>query len=576
MKLLAFAAVIWIGFHCGDKTHQMKIDYLKINSRFKNLDQVKIDFDEQHLMTVAVGWNGSGKSNVIEALVSIFRNLDLGESPRFAYEIRYNLGDETDPAVPGRCVEVIADPSWGDTPTRQYRIRYTNEILRIPPDDTIWKNVPLSKVKRDKKGRSDYLPRYLFAYYSGPSDRLESYFKKHRTDFYRRLLRSELTLEGEIRPLFYAKPIHSQFVLLAFFLDDSNEQESKFLKEQLGIEGLDSVHFVLRRPAWGDKPTKRKELFWGADGVVREFLDRLFPHSIAPIKVTRNEDTSLTGSGVKNEFFHLFVPDIDSLRFVAGSLSSDEFFKMLESMLLSDIISEVRVRVKMANVEEALSFRELSEGEQQLLTILGLLKFTGGKDSLFLLDEPDTHLNPAWSVTYLRFLHEFIPNQHTSHMIMVSHNPLAVAELEKGQVQIMWRDSGANVHVTVPEDDPRGMGYAGILTSDMFGLGSTLDEYTTNLLRDRRAILEKEVLSESDKKRLAELNKKIEELGFSTAHWDEDYREYLVLRKKVYPQVFLEKQADTPEALKARKEKAEEIVRKILEKEAQENQERSQ
>jgi hypothetical protein len=156
-------------------------------------------------------------------------------------------------------------------------------------------------------------------------------------------------------------------------------------------------------------------------------------------------------------------------------------------------------------------------------------------------------------------------------MIMVTHNPLAIAELEKGQVQIMWRDPQFNVNVTIPESDPRGMGYAGILTSDMFGLGSTLDEYTTNLLRERRAILEKGELDVTDKEKLAELNKTIEELGFSTAHWDEDYREYLQLRKSLYPEIFLETGPETPEVIQTRREKAEEIIRKILEKEALEN-----
>ncbi len=465
-------------------------------------------------------------------------------------------------------VKVTADPIWGNTPSKQYQIQYSIVDQENLFGELTWEDISLSKVVRDREGRSDYLPRYLFAYYSGPSDRLEDYFKKHRTDFYSRLLKSQLQLEGEIRPLFYAKPIHSQFVLLAFFLDGSNSKELRFLNEELGIEGLDSVHFVLRRPKWAKN---REELFWGASGVVRDFLDRLFPHTLAPIKVTRNEDVSLTGRNIKNEFFHLFLPDIDALRNVAGSLSSDEFFKMLESTLLSEIISEVRVRVKVRSIDQALSFRELSEGEQQLLTVLGLLKFTGGQDSLFLLDEPDTHLNPAWSVTYLHFLNEFIPNQHTSHMIMVTHNPLAIAELEKGQVQIMWRDSKFNVNAVEPESDPRGMGYAGILTSDMFGLGSTLDEYTTNLLRERRAILEKEALDATDEENLVKLNKTIEKLGFSTAHWDEDYREYLQLRKSLYPDIFLETGPETPEAIKTRKEKEEEIIRKILEKETQES-----
>lgn len=546
----------------------MKIDYLKINSRFKNLDRIEVNLDDEHLMTVVVGWNGAGKSNLLEALVAIFRDLDLGESPRFAYEVRYRLGSAGGNETNGpRWVRVKADPSWGSTPASQYHVETSRLDKRDLFGDSVWSAVPLSKVVRDKQGRSEFLPRYLFAYYSGPSDRLESYCRKHRTDFYRRLLNNELQLEGEIRPLFYAKPIHSQFVLLAFFLGDSNSQELRFLQEYLGIEGLDAVHFVLRRPGWA-KSSKRNELFWGASGVVREFLDRIYPQSLAPLKVTRTEDVSLTGSSIKNEFLHLFLPDLETLRAVADSLSPDVFFKMLESMLLSDILAEVRVRVNVRYAKEALSFSELSEGEQQLLTVLGLLKFTGGSDSLFLLDEPDTHLNPAWTVKYLHFLREFIPNQDTSHVLMVTHDPLALAELEKGQVQIMWRDSDAVVHADVPESDPRGMGFAGILTSDMFGLGSTLDEYTTNLLRERRAILEKADMSEADHNALAALNRQLDSMGFSTAHWDEDYREYLQLRKTIYPEVFLDLAEESPDAKNVRKARAEEIIRQLLEEEA--------
>src|SRR5688500_627122 len=98
----------------------MKIYYLKINSRFKNLDQITVNFDKDQLTTVVVGWNGAGKSNVIEALVAIFRDLDLGQSPRFAYEIKYKLGD-ADTAI---WVKVEADPTRGNTPTKQYKIQY--------------------------------------------------------------------------------------------------------------------------------------------------------------------------------------------------------------------------------------------------------------------------------------------------------------------------------------------------------------------------------------------------------------------------------------------------------------------
>ncbi|WP_272675041.1 AAA family ATPase [Providencia sp. PROV075] len=522
----------------------MKVDKLHIRSRFKNLEDVTVDFDKNHLMTVVVGRNGSGKSNVLEALVAIFRNLDLGEAPPFSYELIYRLGEQHQPNHPSdRWLEITidADPSRG-TLTKQYDVRVRNLLnddmfdeqpLAIP--------IPFSKVKRDKSGKAPYLPNYVFAYYSGPSDRLENHFKKHRTDFYRKLLEDKLDLKGDIRPLFYAKPHHSQFVLLAFFLSEQDSADKIFLREHLGIEELDSIHFVMRQPGWAKK---KEELFWGAYGVVRRFLDELIKYSLSPVKVTRKEDLSLTGKDIRNEFFHLFLPNVNALREFAKELSADELFKMLESTLLSEIISEVSIRVKVSCSEEPLTFRELSEGEQQLLTVLGLLKFTGGKDSLFLLDEPDTHLNPSWAVKYLKFLREFVPNHETSHLLMVTHHPLAIAELEKEQVQVMKRNNEKQISAKMPDENPRGMGINLILRSDMFGLQTTLDDDTNQRLTNRNALAAKETLSkekivreqgfhpEDEEQYLTRLNIELEHLGFSLATDDPDYLEFL--RKKYH------------------------------------------
>jgi ABC-type cobalamin/Fe3+-siderophores transport system ATPase subunit len=72
-------------------------------------------------------------------------------------------------------------------------------------------------------------------------------------------------------------------------------------------------------------------------------------------------------------------------------------------MHLSKVLAEVRTRVRMSAGAGGgnVTYRDLSEGEQQLLLVLGLLKFTARDEALLLLDEPDTHLNPAWSTQYL-------------------------------------------------------------------------------------------------------------------------------------------------------------------------------
>lgn len=530
----------------------MKVDKLHIRSRFKNLENVKVNFDENHLMTVIVGCNGSGKSNVLEALVSIFRNLDLGKSPLFSYELTYRIGQPHKPDIPSDSwleVMIDADPDRG-TLAKQYNVTVRNLLEDNDGKKTATEIVPFSKVKRDKKGNAPYLPKYVFAYYSGPSDRLESYFRKHRTDFYRRLLKDELDLKGDIRPLFYAKPHHSQFVLLAFFLNEQDSVEKAFLREHLGIEGLDSIHFVMRQPSWAKQ---KGELFWGARGVVRRFLDELIKYALSPVKITRQEHTSLTGNNIHNEFFHLFLPDVKSLRKLAKELSADELFKMLESTLLSEIISEVSIRVKVSSSEDPLTFRELSEGEQQLLTVLGLLKFTGGKDSLFLLDEPDTHLNPSWAVKYLKFLRDFVPNHETSHLLMVTHHPLAIAELRKQQVQVMWSDDAHQVHSQEPYIDPRGVGFMSTLT-EIFGLNTTLDIETQKTLDDRNELVHVEQRTEEQNNQLDILNDQLNRLGFSFENRDPLYSEFLLawqdLRYSDKPLLTPDKAAQRREAMK--------------------------
>ena len=146
---------------------------------------------------------------------------------------------------------------------------------------------------------------------------------------------------------------------------------------------------------------------------------------------------------------------------------------------------------------------------------------------MFLLDEPDTHLNPAWTVKYLEFLRRFVPDEQTSHLLMVTHHPLAIAELEKEQVQVMKRDEQA-VTAFQPSESPRGMGVNLILRSDMFGLKTTLDNATNEEVKRRNELASKVTLSASEESDLRRLNEKLEKLGFSISTDDPDYMDFLI------------------------------------------------
>jgi ABC-type multidrug transport system ATPase subunit len=214
----------------------------------------------------------------------------------------------------------------------------------------------------------------------------------------------------------------------------------------------------------------------------------------------------------------------------------------------------------------------LSEGEQQLLMVLGLLRFTKEDESLFLLDEPDTHLNPAWSLKYLDLVSAFVGDQKSSHILIATHDPLVIAGLEREQVQLMQRDEKTErINADYPEESPRGMGVAALLTSDIYGLRSQLDLPTMRLLDERRELAIKEELTEAERERLRSLNEELDRLDFTTTIRDPLYEPYVKAMTRAEKEEGLREPVLTPEQQDRQKELAVQIVSELQRTEAQEN-----
>lgn len=531
----------------------MRLDKLIIGSdkvspthQFKNLKNVTIDFDQDHWVTVVIGWNGSGKSNVLEALAIIFRDLityqgstkkTREEIPRFAFKLWYRIGAGDNL----RHVHIDADPD------RKGNVL----VVRVGLGD-----MPQAiKLQSFLDVDAGYLPRHVFSYYSGESQRMQEVFEPYLKDYYQKLVRSKV--DPAPKRLFFALPVHSQFVLLAFLIQ-ADENVKQFLENELGIDpndGIESVLFVLRDPPWNSEEGDPR--FWNARGLVQRFLDRLMTASMAPITVRRKVKKSIWNKNKsEREYQYLYVKDAESLRALVGNQAAKEFFRDLESTYVSELIEEVRIRVRLKKNDGSVTFRELSEGEQQLLTVLGLLRFTAEDESLFLLDEPDTHLNPRWCVDYLSYLKSFIgqssEGRNLSHILLTTHNPLAIAELDREQVQILRmhkQDGHRQVVACYPEMAPRGMGYAAIVTSDMFGIASSLDQPTQELLEAQRAYAAKEKLTVGEQRELDEINSALGRLGFRFFHPDDEYSRYLRLRNELLAERF--KSEDPKELAKA-------------------------
>lgn len=463
---------------------------------WKNLRDISVEFDPNQPSTVVVGRNGTGKSNLIEALTIVFRDLDLGQQTNFGYRIEY--------LIRGARVKVECRPS-----------RRTPRVISV--------NGKRSSVGslRGYTGGPRLLPDFVFGYYSGPSNRLEKHFVTHQSIFNRALR------EGEERPLrrfFYARPEHSQFVLLAFFLARHEESAVDLLDKYLRIQAFESALFVAATPPWRTRVPGNTR-FWNARGTVAELLDELFELATAPMRIPVT--SFVDGSRRTSEHVYLFLEDLQHLEALATRYdgSASRLFAAFESILAADLLGELRVRVKARGVDGSVTFRELSEGEQQLLMVLGLLRFTRSDESLFLLDEPDTHLNPVWGLRYIDMLKEHSgEGLATSQIVMASHDPLVIASLQASQVCLLERDSETGVATaTRPTVDPRGMGVSALLTSEIYGLASELDPDTYKKLERRRWLATSDSLTSQEMEELALLTNELEELDFTFSDRDPLY-----------------------------------------------------
>ena len=175
--------------------------------------------------------------------------------------------------------------------------------------------------------------------------------------------------------------------------------------------------------------------FWYARGnVVSEFLDKLWQVAWAPIEHEASKLIDFRGRREKQKQLYLFVPSQEKLR-DRGELvgTPSGFFRYAEGAYIGDLIDEIRITVKKRDEHGGkVSFTQLSEGELQILTVLGLMRITSEDHCLFLLDEPDTHLNPIWKLRYFEDIESVLTPrdgatvQGESQILITTHDPMMV------------------------------------------------------------------------------------------------------------------------------------------------------
>jgi len=143
------------------------------------------------------------------------------------------------------------------------------------------------------------------------------------------------------------------------------------------------------------------------------------------------------------------------------------------------------VRFTKQGVAEPMMLKELSDGEHQLLHSLGLCLLFRETNSLFLLDEPETHFNPDWRANFISRLRQCLPGngEFAQEMLITTHTPFLISDSKPDKVLVFAKDktTGA-VSVEPPGFNTFGASINKITMSKVFGKRETIGSHAKALL----------------------------------------------------------------------------------------------
>lgn len=521
----------------------MRLRSLKVDG-FYNLRGLSVDFDADGMTTVLLGPNGSGKSYLLEAIARIFKHIDLNSPPpAFSFELRYTIA--------GHQVTLASK---------------SKEWTLIVDDETLNR-------KSFNQRKDELLPDTIFAYYSGDNDRLEDVFYEHQQNYYRTLLNDRYddafkSADISDRRLFYARSVHGVLALLAL-LAEGEKRVLGLLKEMIGVSEFHSALLLLRRPWYAKgKTAKDSANFWGAAGRPGRAVRIAAKHAFFPMQLTAAAQNDYRSQNKAQSQHALYFRNSEALGDFRANFQSDlEFFEELESIDISDLYRWVQVWVTREGVDDGdVSYGSLSEGERQLLMVLGLMRLSREKNVLFLLDEPDTHLNPRWQYQYHKLIKEWSgASGDRCHILMTTHNPLIVGNLHKEQVRVLATSDDQTVTAEPPVDDPIVMGIEGLLKSELFGLRTTLSPEVVKKIDRHLELLANERRSKAQDKKLRELGIELNELGVALSHPNPYFEAFAKAMSRRQPE---RSQNLTAKEITEQAELADEILDEILKEEA--------
>ena len=167
------------------------------------------------------------------------------------------------------------------------------------------------------------------------------------------------------------------------------------------------------------------------------------------------------------------------------------------------ILSKKRGEVYLDSGYGLLPLAEQSDGYKSVLALMvdilaGLPESMHDKreaTGIILIDEIESHLHPRWKMKIVKSLRNTFPG---IQFIVTTHDPLCLKSLGKGEITVIKKDS-ENIYVYDEVSSPAGLRVDQLLTSELFGLDSTIDPDIDEKFYNYYRLLAKSLNADSNK-----------------------------------------------------------------------------
>jgi restriction system-associated AAA family ATPase len=145
-------------------------------------------------------------------------------------------------------------------------------------------------------------------------------------------------------------------------------------------------------------------------------------------------------------------------------------------------------------VPETIYIKALSDGEHQLIHTIGLCLLFRHESALFLLDEPETHLNPDWRASYISTLRAALEADSATKNVMrevllTSHSPFIISDCRQDNVLVFEKNPDGKVEWDFAKFNTFGAS-SNAITIRVFGQKETIGDYALDKLNDLRQRLQ--------------------------------------------------------------------------------------